>query len=94
VVHEGGLVLVDWEWAGLYPAGYDLAFLWFVLVDLPESRALVEREIHGDPTAFWLSALLIQLLHLEWLQGEFRPRHEATRDLLVQRLLARSYPDA
>jgi hypothetical protein len=87
VVAEDGLVLVDWEWAGLYPAGYDLAFLWFVLVDLPESRVLVEREIHGDPAVFWLSALLIQLLHLEWLEGQFRPRHEATRDILVGRVL-------
>jgi Phosphotransferase enzyme family len=93
VVTDEGLVLVDWEWAGLYPAGYDLAFLWFVLVDLPESRVFVERRIHGDPTSFWLSALLIQLLHLEWLPSDYLPRHEATRDALVERLLARPYRD-
>ena len=79
--------LLDWEWAGLYPDGYDLAFLWFVLIDLPDARSVVERRIHSDPGAFWLSALLIELLHLEWFQGEFRPRHEATRDALVVKLL-------
>lgn len=79
--------LLDWEWAGLYPDGYDLAFLWFVLIDLPDARSVVERRLRTDPTVFWLSALIIELLHLEWFQGEFRPRHEATRDALVARLL-------
>ena len=35
-----GSFLLDWEWAGLYPDGYHLAFLWFVLVDLPDARAV------------------------------------------------------
>ncbi len=84
--HDGSFLL-DWEWAGLYPDGYDLAFLWFVLIDLPDARSVVERRIHSDPTVFWLSALLVELLHLEWFAGEFRPRHEATRDALVAKLL-------
>jgi hypothetical protein len=84
---DDGHFLLDWEWAGLYPDGYDLAFLWFVLVDLPDARVVVESRIHCDPTVFWLSALLIELLHLEWFAGEFRPRHEACRDTLVARLL-------
>src|ERR1700678_939052 len=29
--NKGRSVLIDWEWAGLYPAGYELAFLWFSL---------------------------------------------------------------
>jgi hypothetical protein len=82
-----GAYLLDWEWAGLYPDGYDLAFLWFVLADLPEARSVVERRIRSDPMVFWLCALLVELLHLEWFHGEFRPRHEATRDALVARLL-------
>ena len=76
---DDGLFLLDWEWAGLYPDGYDLAFLWFVLIDLPDARSVVEGRIRTDPTVFWLSALLIELLHLEWIQGEFRPHHEASR---------------
>lgn len=87
VAGDDGFFLLDWEWAGLYPDGYDLAFLWFVLVDLPDARSAVERRIQTDPTVFWLSALIIELLHLEWFQGEFRPRHEATRDALVATLL-------
>jgi Ser/Thr protein kinase RdoA (MazF antagonist) len=82
-----GLVLIDWEWAGLYPDGYELAFLWYVLADLPAARRLVEGAVARDPGAFWLSALLIELLHLEWLPDEFRPKHLDTTDRLVARLL-------
>ncbi len=87
VVADNGFFLLDWEWAGLYPDGYDLAFLWFVLIDLPDARSAVEGRIRTDPTVFWLSALIIELLHLEWFQGEFRPHHEALRDALVAKLL-------
>ena len=88
--HGEGLALIDWEWAGLYPPGYDLAFLWFSLVDVgvDEGRAEVERHVEGDEAAFLLSALLIQLWHLRWfVPGEFRATHLATRDLLLARLL-------
>jgi aminoglycoside phosphotransferase (APT) family kinase protein len=88
VANDDQFVLLDWEWAGLYPDGYDLAFLWFVLADLPDARASVQSRICTDPTVFWLCALIIELLHLEWIQGEFRPNHEATRDALIARLLA------
>jgi hypothetical protein len=85
--HGRDLWLVDWEWAGLYPPGYELAFLWFSLVDLEDGRARVERSLAGDPAAFLLSALLIQLWHLEWfVPVEYRERHLATRDDLVSRL--------
>ena len=29
--HDREIALIDWEWAGLYPDGYDAAFLWFSL---------------------------------------------------------------
>jgi hypothetical protein len=90
VVANDEFLLLDWEWAGLYPDGYDLAFLWFVLIDLPNARSVLERRIHTDPTVFWLSTLVIELLHLEWFQDEFRPQHEATRDVLVAKLLDES----
>jgi Ser/Thr protein kinase RdoA (MazF antagonist) len=82
-----GPVLIDWEWAGLYPDGYELAFLWFVLADLPEARRMVAADIEGDPRGFWFCALLIQLLHLEWMEGPFRSRHLVTKDELVSRML-------
>ncbi len=37
----GRLVLIDWEWAGLYPTGYELAFLWLSLVDVAGGREIV-----------------------------------------------------
>jgi Ser/Thr protein kinase RdoA (MazF antagonist) len=90
--HDGGLALIDWEWAGLYPPGYDLAFLWFSLGDIDGGRAEVERcaaAVGVDGAGFLLSALLIQLWHLRWFvaQPEFRARHLATRDQLLARLL-------
>ena len=87
VVTHDELFVLDWEWAGLYPDGYDLAFLWFVLIDLPDAQSVVEGRIRTEPTVFWLSALIIELLHLEWFEGQFRPNHEATRDALVAKLL-------
>jgi hypothetical protein len=85
---KGDLALIDWEWAGLYPAGYDLAFLWFSLLGVPGGRAQVEAAVPGHNEAgFLLSAAMVQLLHLQlWLRTPhpFVPRHEQTlRDLLA-----------
>jgi hypothetical protein len=85
-------VLIDWEWAGWYPRGWDLAFLWFSLIDLPGGRAAVEASVPArDAAWFWRSALLVELLHLS-MWGlrpgtAFRPAHERTRDELVERVL-------
>lgn len=89
----GRAVLIDWEWAGRYPRPWDLAFLWFSLIDLPGGRAEVEAAVPAvDAAWFWRSALLVQLLHLN-LWGlrpgtPFRPAHERVRDELVDRVLA------
>lgn len=85
-------VLIDWEWAGWYPRGWDLAFLWFSMVDVPGGREQVEAAVpERDTRWFWRSALLVQLLHLS-LPGlapgsPFRARHEQVRDELVVRVL-------
>ena len=89
----GDAVLIDWEWAGRHPRGWDLAFLWLSLIDVPGARAQVEAAIPVDDERwFWRSALLIQVLHLQmWgLRPEisFRPAHERARDELVERVLA------
>ena len=82
-----GLTLIDWEWAGLYPDGYELAFLWFSLVDVEDGRARVEEHLDADEGAFLLSALLIQLWHLQWyVPSDYRDRHLSTRDDLISRL--------
>lgn len=81
------LVLIDWEWAGLYPAGYDHAFLWFSLVDSPGGRDHVERSSPVAEESFLLAALLVLLCHLQWFTPpEFRQKHLATRGLLLYRL--------
>jgi hypothetical protein len=89
-----GLVLIDWEWAGIYPSGYEAAFLWFVVLDIPGAREQVAAGVRAEDEAwFWRSALLVQLLHLPWFRGrvEMRPfaaNHERTRDELVERVLS------
>jgi Ser/Thr protein kinase RdoA (MazF antagonist) len=84
----GGLVLIDWEWAGLYPEGYDLAFLWFSLLDLEGGRAAVEAVVPETHRRwFLLCALLVQLQHLHMWRSRpvspFAPRHEATATALL-----------
>jgi aminoglycoside phosphotransferase (APT) family kinase protein len=86
IVGPDGFVLIDWEWAGLYPQEYELAFLWYSLVDVEQGRARVEARLRADAAnttgeaAFLLSALLVQLWHLQqWsVAAEFREKHLAT----------------
>ena len=84
---DGTLVLIDWEWAGVYPPGYDLAFLWFSLAELPAARATVAAAVPpSERRWFTVSALLVQLLHLHMWQRRGtppRPVHLATRDELL-----------
>jgi len=89
-----GPVLIDWEWAGRYPRQYELAFLWFVLVDAPGARAHIEQRWVNDRAAFVFCALLVQLRHLQ-MWRDYRPdwpvlpSHPITRDALVAELLDR-----
>jgi hypothetical protein len=87
---DGRLVLIDWEWAGLYPVGYEQAFLWVTLIDVAGGRQAVTDGLPRQVArGFVLSALLVELLHLHlWLRGprhEFVANHERTLgDLLVR----------
>lgn len=92
---DGAPVLIDFEWAGRYPADYELAFLWFVLLDRPGARERVAATVPAaDRARFVFSALLVQVRHLQMWQ-DFRPgfpfwdRHEQGRDLLIEELLDR-----
>lgn len=83
------VVLIDWEWAGLYPEGYELAFLWYSLVDVPGARDTVEAAVPERlRTPFTVSALLVQLLHLHiWLNRQQQPRPlqlQTREELLAQ----------
>ena len=79
---EGNLAVIDWEWAGLYPVGYDLAFLWFSLAGVPGGREKVKAVVPAHSQAgFLLSAVLVDLLHLQlWLHTLklFVARHKET----------------
>lgn len=87
---DGELVLIDWEWAGLYPTGYELAFLWFSLSDMPDARDAVARAVPDrQRPGFLLSAILIQLLHLHLfrnIDSPYLPRHHATLDELIRQV--------
>jgi Ser/Thr protein kinase RdoA (MazF antagonist) len=66
---DGALVLIDWEWAGLHPPLYDLAFLWFSLADDPGARAVVAATVPADQRRrFLVSVVLIESLHLNMWQ--------------------------
>jgi hypothetical protein len=86
-------VLIDWEWSGWYPRGWDLAFSWFSFIDVPSARAAIEAAVdQQDRRWFWRSALLIQLLHL-CLPGlgpasPFRANHERGLGELLTRVMA------
>jgi Ser/Thr protein kinase RdoA (MazF antagonist) len=77
--------LIDWEWAGLYPTGYDLGFLWYSARHVDGAREQIERA--GDDSILFC-ALLVELWHLQWyVPVEYRASHLAERDALVARLL-------
>lgn len=91
-----GPVLIDFEWAGRYPPDYELAFLWFVLLDRPGARGRVVATVPAaDRARFLFSALLVQVRHLQMWQ-DFRPgfkfwdRHVSGRDELLDELLDRA----
>ena len=86
---DGRLALIDWEWAGLYPTGYELAFLWFSLVEVPGGRARVESAVpsHHEP-GFLFSAALVHLLHLQLSLRTPNPYIARHKETLRQLLLA------
>jgi Phosphotransferase enzyme family len=85
---RGHVALIDWEWAGLYPAGYDLAFLWFSLIDLPGGRDTARAVVPGSSAAgFLLSATMVHLLHLQMALIHPNP-HVANQQRSLAGLLA------
>jgi len=84
---DGCLALIDWEWAGLYPVGYELAFLWFSLAEVPGGRERVESFVpRHNEAGFLLSAAMVNLLHLQlWLRtpNPFVAKHRETLRGLV-----------
>ena len=62
---DGRSVLIDWEWAGLYPVGYELAFCgppWSTSRPGERGGAAVPACYEAG---FMLSATMVHLLHLQ-----------------------------
>jgi len=94
---DGALVLIDWEWAGLHPPLYDVAFLWFSLAHDQEGRRRVAATVaEVDQTPFLVSVVLIELLHLHMWQRRgnpttpFEAQHAAQHVIDLEALRARA----
>ncbi|WP_031034378.1 aminoglycoside phosphotransferase family protein [Streptomyces sp. NRRL F-5650] len=61
LMSPAGPVLVDWEHAGWYLPGYDLATLWAVLGDAPEARRQISQIAQATGTAA-RDAFLVNLM--------------------------------
>jgi Ser/Thr protein kinase RdoA (MazF antagonist) len=86
---DGHSVLIDWEWAGLYPAGYELAFLWSSLVNIPSGRAHLNAAIPARHEAgFLLSATMVHLLHLQMWRARPHPLAASFEQTLAELLSA------
>ncbi|MER7849251.1 phosphotransferase [Kitasatospora sp. NPDC096077] len=46
---DGGATVIDWEHAGHYLPGHDLAVLWIVLAATPEARTRIEELVAAEP---------------------------------------------
>jgi aminoglycoside phosphotransferase (APT) family kinase protein len=84
---DGELVLVDWEFAGAYLPGYDLAMLWMLLDADPAGRRRIEALIAEGGSNVQEAFLVNQAMVLT---REIRKHHElpqaAWRDERVARL--------
>ncbi|MFV0131405.1 aminoglycoside phosphotransferase family protein [Streptomyces sp. HMX112] len=84
LLSPAGPVLVDWEHAGWYLPGYDLATLWTVLGDAPAARRHISQLAQvGGPTA--RDAFLVNLMLV--LTREIR-----TYETAVQRTIREAPP--
>ncbi|WP_031081333.1 MULTISPECIES: aminoglycoside phosphotransferase family protein [unclassified Streptomyces] len=86
LMSPAGPVLVDWEHAGWYLPGYDLATLWAVLGDAPEARRQISQIAQATGTAA-RDAFLVNLMLV--LTREIR-----TYETAVQRSMHDTVPSA
>ncbi|MFF5449392.1 aminoglycoside phosphotransferase family protein [Streptomyces sp. NPDC012888] len=84
LLSPAGPVLLDWEHAGWYLPGYDLATLWTVLGDAPAARASISRMAQSQGTAA-RDAFLVNLMLV--LTREIR-----MSEMAVQRSMQASAP--
>ena len=83
LLSPGGPVLVDWEHAGWYLPGYDLATLWAVLGDAPEARRqisqLAQSAGQASRDAFLVNLMLVLTREIRTYETAVqRSLHDAT----------------
>lgn len=62
--NAGTIALVDWEFAGWYPIGYDLATLWLVTGEVPGARERIESNVGQESSSFWFGAYVASVSYL------------------------------
>lgn len=89
LMSPAGPVLVDWEHAGWYLPGYDLATLWAVLGDAPVARRQISQLAQSTGTAA-RDAFLVNLMLV--LTREIRTYETAVQRTLQDAVTAPSVP--
>ncbi|MEU6756473.1 aminoglycoside phosphotransferase family protein [Streptomyces sp. NPDC005409] len=89
LLSPAGPVLLDWEHAGWYLPGYDLATLWTVLGDAPAARAQISRLAQAAGPAA-RDAFLINLMLV--LTREIRMSETAVQRSMLAAAPAQSLP--
>lgn len=52
VDHDATVAYLDWEFAGYYPKGYDLAQLWIIMMKSPDSRRHILDHVFTNQKSF------------------------------------------
>ncbi len=60
----GRIALVDWEFAGWYPIGFDLATLWLVTGEASGAREHIETHVGHESRSFWFGAYIASVAYL------------------------------
>jgi hypothetical protein len=79
---SGELAVIEWQRAGIHPAGYDLATLWYSTREVTDARSTIEAAVPAKyRSSFLLCALLTALWHLDRkLDAGGGPHDDAARD--------------
>lgn len=88
--HHPGLV--DWEFGGLHPRGYDLATLWVHCLFVPASRRCIESALAArsiqERRSFWLSAYLVAMREAHIHQRDVPTGHSTPAIVAMHREVA------
>jgi hypothetical protein len=95
---QDAVAVTDWKQAGIYPTGWDLAYLWFTTRAIPDARHTITTAVANEHrSSFWLSALLIVADHVDEAHNSAGPtryldadRHDLTHVMAQLAVIART----